>query len=47
MNGNTNLFLSPLYRLNLQPVTIAGASINQKYYGMGLRIGIRTTLGRN
>jgi Outer membrane protein beta-barrel domain len=47
MNGNTNLFLSPLYRLNLQPVTIPGASINQKYYGMGIRIGIRTTLGKN
>lgn len=44
LNGNTNVFVSPLYRLNLQPVTATGAAINQKYYGMGLRIGIRTTL---
>lgn len=44
LNGNTNVFVSPLYRLNLQPVTATGAAINQKYYGMGLRVGIRTTL---
>lgn len=44
MNENTNVFVSPLYRLNLQPVTATGAAINQKYYGMGLRVGIRTTL---
>lgn len=44
MNEHTNIFVSPLYRLNLQPVTVPGASINQKYYGMGLRVGIRTTL---
>lgn len=44
LNEKTNVFISPLYRLNLQPVTVAGASLNQKYYGMGLRIGIRTSL---
>jgi hypothetical protein len=44
INEKTNVFVSPLYRLNLQPVTIPGASINQKYYGMGLRMGIRTSL---
>ena len=46
LNEHTNLFVAPLYRLNLQPVTITGASLNQKYYGMGLRVGIRTSLRR-
>jgi hypothetical protein len=44
INSNTNIFISPIYRRNLQPITIAYAEIKQKYNSFGINFGLRTRL---
>jgi hypothetical protein len=44
VNDRTGLFISPAYRLNLQPVTKTGAELSQKYSSLGFSIGVRMRL---
>jgi uncharacterized protein (UPF0333 family) len=43
-SSKMNFFVSPIYRRNLQPITVADANLKQKYNSFGINIGIRTML---
>ncbi len=42
INNNTNFFISPVYRRNLQPITATDSEIKQKYNSFGINFGLRT-----
>jgi hypothetical protein len=44
ISQNINIFASPMYRRNLQPITANDADLKQKYSSFGFNIGIRTKL---
>jgi Outer membrane protein beta-barrel domain len=44
INSNTNIFVSPVYRRNLQPITVTDAEIKQKYNSFGINFGLRTRI---
>jgi hypothetical protein len=44
LTNTTNIFVSPTYKRNLQPITIAGNELNQRYNILGLDVGCRLRL---
>ncbi len=44
ISQNINVFASPIYRRNLQPITTNDADLKQKYNSFGFNFGIRTKL---
>jgi predicted transcriptional regulator len=44
VNENINVFVTPVYRRNIQPITAPGADLKQKYNAFGFSIGIRSKL---
>ena len=44
VSSKINLFVSPSYRRNLQPITANTADLKQKYNTLGFSIGIRSKL---